>query len=100
MVNGWFIGDFEPSLYPTQNVEVAVKHYSAGDHEGRHHHKFATELTAIVSGTARMGDREVGPGDIVVLEPGEASDFTALTDVALVAVKLPAVKDDKYPDDD
>jgi len=99
MMGGWLVGDFEPSLYRTQSVEVAVKRYASGAYEGLHHHKIATELTVIVLGEARMGGREVGPGDIVVLAPGEASDFTALTDVTLVAIKLPAVKDDKYPHD-
>ena len=64
-----------------------------------HHHAIATELTVIVTGTARMAGREFGAGEIVVLEPGEASDFTALTDVTAVAVKLPGAKDDKYVND-
>ena len=27
MTRGWFVGDFEPTLYRTDAVEVAVKHY-------------------------------------------------------------------------
>ena len=27
MTKGWFIGNFEPSLMKTNDVEVAVKHY-------------------------------------------------------------------------
>lgn len=99
MVRGWFVGDFDPTLYRTGEVEIAVKHYLAGEHEQTHHHAIATELTVIVSGTARMAGREFGAGEIVVLEPGEASDFTALTDVTAVAVKLPGAKDDKYVSD-
>lgn len=96
MVRGWFVGDFEPTLYETGDVEIAVKHYEEGEHEQRHYHAIATELTVVVSGTARIAGREVAAGEIVVLEPGEASDFTALTDVIAVAVKLPGAKDDKY----
>jgi hypothetical protein len=99
MIKGWFVGDFEPTLYRTRDVEVAVKHYVAGDHEGVHHHAIATELTVIVAGAARMSGRDLGPGEIVVLEPGQASDFTALTDVTAVAVKIPGAKDDKYVHD-
>jgi mannose-6-phosphate isomerase-like protein (cupin superfamily) len=99
MVRGWFVGDFEPTLYRTDDVEVAVKYYTAGDSEELHHHAIATELTVIVTGTARMAGRDIGPGQIVVLEPGEASAFTALTDVTAVAVKLPGAKDDKYVHD-
>lgn len=100
MLKGWFVGDFEPTLYRTQDVEIAVKHYGAGEHEASHHHEIATELTVIVTGAARMRDRELGPGDIVVLTPGEVSDFTALTEVTLVAVKLPGASNDKYVDGD
>ena len=96
MTRGWFVGDFEPTLYRTDAVEVAVKHYIAGDGEERHVHRVATELTAVVSGTVRMDGRELGPGDIVTLEPGEPADFLAVTDAVVVAVKLPAVPGDKY----
>lgn len=98
MAKGWFVGDFEPTLFATQDVEVAVKDYAAGDREARHHHKVATEITVVVRGRVRMGDRELGPNEIAVLSPGESSDFEALTAVTLVAVKLPGVKDDKYID--
>jgi mannose-6-phosphate isomerase-like protein (cupin superfamily) len=96
MTRGWFVGDFEPTLYRTDAVEVAVKHYVAGDAEERHVHRIATELTAVVSGTVRMDGRDLDPGDIVTLEPGEPTDFLAVTDAVVVAVKLPAVAGDKH----
>ena len=100
MVRGWFVGDFEPTLHRTRGVEVAVKRYAAGDREARHLHRVATELTAVISGRVRMDGRELGPDDIAVLAPGEASDFLALTDATIVAVKVPGAPDDKYLVDD
>jgi hypothetical protein len=100
MVRGWFVGDFEPTVYRTSDVEVAVKTYAAGDSEQRHVHKIATELTAVISGRVRMDGVELGAGDIAELRPGQPSDFLALTDAAVVAVKLPAVAGDKYPAED
>jgi len=35
---GWFIGDFAPPLLRTRDVEVAVKHYRAGDSEAAFFH--------------------------------------------------------------
>ena len=35
MVKGWFIGNFDPSLAKTEDVEVAVKRYDRGDSEAR-----------------------------------------------------------------
>jgi mannose-6-phosphate isomerase-like protein (cupin superfamily) len=93
---GWFVGNFSPTLIPTDAVEVAVKHYKAGEAEQAHYHKVATELTLVVSGRVRMSGEEVGPGEIVRIEPGQATDFTPLTDATTVVVKLPCVKGDKY----
>ena len=92
---GWFVGNFSPTILPTDAVEVAVKHYRAGEAEGTHHHKVATELTLIVSGRVRMSGEEVGPGEIIRMEPGQATDFVPLADTVTVVVKLPCVKGDK-----
>ena len=95
---GWFVGNFNPTLIPSDAVEVAVKHYKSGEHESSHHHKVATELTLIVSGRVRMSGEEIGPGEIVKIHPGQSTDFTALTDATTVVVKMPCVSGDKYPD--
>ena len=96
MFKGWFVGDFDPTLLRTDACEVAVKSYRAGDAEELHHHKIATEVTLILSGRVRMCGQEWGEGDIIVLEPGEATDFVALTDAVNVVVKTPGAKNDKY----
>lgn len=96
MTKGWFIGNFEPSLLKTNDVEVGVKSYKAGDYEEKHYHKIATEYTVILKGKVRMFDREFSEGDIIVAEPGDATDFTALTDSMNVVVKIPGANDDKY----
>lgn len=94
---GWFVGNFSPTVLPSDAVEVAVKHYKAGESEGTHHHKVATELTLIVSGRVQMSGEEVGAGEIVRIEPGQATDFVPLTDATTVVVKMPCVRGDKYP---
>ena len=96
MVKGWFVGNFDPTLYRTNDVEVAVKTYRAGDHEGSHYHKIATEITVILSGRVVMAGREFQEGEIIVMEPGDITDFTALTDTMNVVVKLPGANNDKY----
>lgn len=96
MIKGWFVGGFHPSVVQTNDVEVAVKHYKAGDKEEMHYHKLATEVTVIVSGRVRMCGLEFGPGQIVTLEPNEPTAFEALTDAVNVVVKLPGAANDKY----
>jgi quercetin dioxygenase-like cupin family protein len=96
MLKGWFVGNFEPSLYKTNEVEVGVKYYDKGAHEQKHYHKVSLEITTIVSGEVKMNDKFFKAGDIVILEPNEPTDFTSITDSTTVVVKIPSVKDDKY----
>lgn len=96
MIKGWFVGDFSPTAYKTDACEVGVKRYSAGDHEAAHYHKIATEITVVLEGQVRMMGRIWNAGDIIVLEPGEVTDFEALTDAVNVVVKVPGVLDDKF----
>ena len=96
MFKGWFVGDFQPTLFNSKDVEVAIKYYKAGDVEELHHHKVSTEITAIVQGQVKMLDRVWSAGDILLLEPGTATSFEAITDSINVVVKLPSVKNDKY----
>ena len=96
MTRGWFVGDFEPSIYKTQNCEVAVKRYKAGEQEARHFHKVATEVTVVITGSVRMNGAVYNEGEMIVIDPGEATDFMAIEDSINVVVKIPGVKDDKY----
>jgi quercetin dioxygenase-like cupin family protein len=97
MVKGWFVGDFDPTLYRTSAFEVGTKTYQNGDHEAAHYHAVAREITAIVTGSCRMNGIIYRQGDIIVIEPNEATDFTALEDGTItVVVKVPSVPNDKF----
>lgn len=97
MFKGWFIGNFEPSICKTNDVEVAVKKYNKGDHEMKHFHKIATEYTLIILGRVRMNNIEYKAGDIVIIEPNESTDFECLEDGTInVVVKIPGANSDKY----
>ena len=97
MVGGWIVGNFEPSCLKTAACEVACKHYEPGAAEAAHLHRVATEVTLIAAGRVTMNGRTFGAGDIIVLEPGEATDFQALEKTTTVVVKMPSVIGDKYP---
>ena len=96
MFGGWFVGNFSPTALKTRDCEVAIKYYSVGEREDAHYHRVATEVTAIVTGRVRMMGREWAEGDIIVLDPSEATSFEALTDATTVVVKLPSVGGDKF----
>lgn len=96
MVKGWFVGNFSPSLFKTNDVEIAVKKYKKGDYEESHFHKIATEITVIVSGKVRMNDSIYTENDIIVINPNESTDFYVMEDTVTTVVKLPGVNNDKY----
>ena len=96
MKKGWFVGNFEPTVQQTEDFEVAYRTFEKGAREAKHVHRVDREITVLTAGKARMNERVVGAGDIVVLEPGEATDFEGLEDGAVVIVKSPSVPDDKY----
>jgi len=96
MIKGWFVGDFNPTLFATKDFEVAVKNYKSGETEAEHFHKMATEITVVVSGRVEMCNRIWGEGSIIKLLPGEATSFLALEDAVTVVVKTPSVIGDKY----
>lgn len=95
-VRGWFVGGFEPTLYKTTDVEVAIQKFKKGDKEASHCHKIATEITVIVQGKALMKDMVLNEGDIVKIYPGEYTDFEALEDTTTAVIKLPGALNDKY----
>lgn len=96
MIGGWIIGNFDPSLFKTNEVEVAVKRYKAGDYDSQHYHKIGTEFTVVVSGMIEMSGIIFVEDDILVIPPLDSTDFRALTDAVTVVVKIPGANLDKY----
>jgi quercetin dioxygenase-like cupin family protein len=92
---GWFIGNFEPAIFKSDQFEVSYKEFKAGDSEPEHYQLKATEITLITSGTAKLGDMILQKGDILTIPPLESAGFQALSDVTLVAIKFPSVPNDK-----
>ncbi len=100
MTRGWFIGNFDPVVLRTAAFEMGVKRYRAGEKEQRHYHRLAVEVTVIVSGTVKMNGIEYTEGDIIALDPGDATDFVAVTDAVTCVAKMPSVLGDKYLTDE
>lgn len=96
MTKGWFVGNFTPTALSTNQVEVAVKKYKAGEYEPTHHHKISTEITVIIDGEAKMNGIVYKTGAILIIEPNTPTDFLALTDVTTTVVKYPGANHDKY----
>lgn len=93
--NGWFIGNFTPAIYETDNFEVGFKEFKQGDSEPIHFQRRATEITLIIDGECLIGGEILSKGDILRIYPGEHAGFIAITDVKLIVVKWPSDPKDK-----
>ncbi len=96
MKGGWFVGNFEPSVYKTEQSEVAYARHDKGQKWDTHYHKKSTEINYLIRGTMKIQNRLLTPGDIFVLKPYEIADPEFLEDCELIVVKTASVIGDKY----
>jgi quercetin dioxygenase-like cupin family protein len=95
MKGGWFVGNFEPTLF-SANFEVAVKKYKKGEFHAPHFHKIATEINYLISGRILANGTLIEPGQIFAFEPNEVASCEFVEDCELVVVKSVSVLNDKY----
>ena len=99
-VGGWWLGNFEPSVFKTDQFEVCYKTHAAGEKWDAHYHALGTEFNYLIRGEMCINDMEFEAPVVFVIEPGEVADPTFITDVELIIVKIPSVPGDKYIVDD
>lgn len=92
---GWFVGNFSPAILHSRDFEIAVKWFKAGEKEPLHKQIVATEITVVIEGEIRLGEKIFAKGDLITIPPGEFASFESITDSALVCVKTPSLPDDK-----
>tara|TARA_A100001515_G_C4583288_1_gene213655 strand:- start:755 stop:1075 length:321 start_codon:yes stop_codon:yes gene_type:complete len=96
MKSGWFVGNFEPTAFKSEDFEVCYRVHPKGEHWQRHTHKIGTEINLLIKGQMKMCNEELQSGDIFIVYPGEISDPIFLEDCEIVCIKSPSVPDDKY----
>jgi len=96
MKGGWFVGNFEPTAYKTENFEVSYKIHPKGEIWDHHYHKIATEINFLVIGSMTLQGKDLKSGDIFVIEPSEIANPVFHEDCHIVCVKTASVKGDKY----
>lgn len=92
--HGWFVGSFEQAAYYSDLAEVCYRKEPKGPHAA-HYHTRCTEILLIIRGRARVNDKTVGSGDIIIWQPGEINSIDYLEDTEVVCVKTPAGGNDK-----
>jgi len=96
MFKGWFVGDFEPTTYKSDQFEVCYRVHPKGEEWGWHYHKEIVEINLLVSGKMVLQGKTLSSGDIFVLRPYEMADPSFLEDCAIVCIKTPSIPGDKH----
>lgn len=93
---GWLVGDFDPCLFRSKDVEIGIKKYLTGDKDTKHYHKETTEYTVVLSGTVKMLDRIFNSGSIIEVKPNTWNEFECIEDAVLLVIKTPSLPNDKF----
>mgnify|MGYP005635310197 CR=1 FL=1 len=59
MKGGWFIGNFEPTAFKTEEFEVCYKHHTKGEQWETHYHKEGTEINYLVEGKMTIQNKKL-----------------------------------------
>ena len=94
---GWFVGDFEPSIFKNPFFEVAHHSHKKNDATFPHYHQVTNELNYIVRGDMMVDKKHLKAGDMWIYEPWDISDVEFLEDTDLMIIRWPSIPTDKYP---
>lgn len=93
---GWFIGNFDPSIFKTKDFEIGLLTHKKDEKWPKHYHALATEYNLLISGKMIIKQTNIEPGDIFIIEPNEIADPIFLEDCTILCIKTPSVPGDKY----
>ena len=96
MTGGWFVGNFEPSAFKTDDFEVSYKIHPKGESWPKHYHKKATEINYLIRGKMENDGVELNAGDVFIINPNEIVVPNFLEDCEVICVKTCSDKNDKY----
>jgi hypothetical protein len=96
MIGGWFIGNFEPSVFKTELFEVGYKLHKKDEPWPVHYHAVATEFNYLIRGRMVIAGKELTAGDIFTILPNEIADPVFIEDCEVITIKIPSVIGDKY----
>lgn len=92
----WIVGNFEPSLFKTNSVDIGVLFCKKGDTGDGHYHLNHTEYNLIINGKVKINDNTLLTEDIFIYEPHDKSNVIFLEDTTLLVIKNPSTKNDKF----
>lgn len=96
MKAGYFMGDFEPNIFRTDKVEMAMKEFPKGTLDSGYYRKKDVEVVVVLSGQIEVNGRKYDKGSMVRFDPYEMINIFAVTDSSLMIIRTPGTKNDIY----
>lgn len=93
MKSGWYIGNFEPTAFKSENFEVNYRIHPKGEQWPFHYHTDVTEINLLINGKMKIQNNILNSGDIFIISPYEITDPEFLEDCSVVCVKTPSLND-------
>lgn len=95
MIGGWFVGNFEPAVFKTEEFEVCYKVHHKGQKWEAHYHT-GVEINYLIRGKMKCSGVELNEGDIFLVEPYEICSPEFLDRCELIVIKVPSNVNDKF----
>lgn len=95
-LNGWVVGDFDPSIIRSKDIEIGILHHTENDKCNLHIHKQTTEINIITKGKMRVNGKVLFSGDIFIIYPMQLAEVEFLEDVTIVVLRTPSIPTDKF----
>jgi hypothetical protein len=92
----WVVGNFEPSLFKTESVDIGILYCKKNESGDLHYHLNHTEYNILISGEVKIKDKILKEKDIFIYEPKDKSDLVFTQDTILLVIKNPSTKNDKF----
>lgn len=94
MKRGYFIGNFEPSAYRTDEVEICCKGASKYTLDAGYYRKKDVQFIFLNRGMAEINGIKYKKYDLIKFEPGEVINIFALTNIEMTIIRFPGTKGD------
>jgi choline kinase len=95
MKRGWLIGDFEPSIHRTKDVEIGYLFHPKGQSWPAHVHNEADEMNVLIRGKMIMNNETINEKDIFIVKKGMLTRSVFLEDCEILCIKVPSNTCDK-----
>lgn len=95
-VRGWFVGNFEPTLFRTTEFEVGINKHKKGKFCAYHYHKITPEYNILLEGSVTINDKIIQRGEIFTIPIMQISCPIFHEDCKILCIKIGSEPSDKY----